>query len=109
MTPVSTGVTQGYWCVSGHPAHPDFHGMVPSQQVISPSTSSATDNRKPQNLDPRGKGHGGGAEPAKDITPAVTGAHGTLGDRGGGTDRMLHVRGSMTLLGGFKIHENPRF
>lgn len=87
MTLVSTGVTQGCWCVSGQPAHPDFHGMVPSQQVclyLPPAQQQTTDDLRAQ-IQEAGEVVGR-VESAKDVTPAVTGMHCMLGAGGRGAD-----------------------
>lgn len=103
-TLVSIGVIQGRWYVSGHPAHPDFHGMVSSQKVRllpPPAQQQTTDNRRAQIQVARV----GTVESAKDITPVVTGTYCILGAQGRMwvQTRVFHVTGRLTFWGAFKI------
>lgn len=104
MTRVSTGVTQGRWCVSGHPAHPDFHGMSPSQQICLSFHQAS--NRQQKTSEPRPKWRerwrGEGKPPR--TSSLLWQAHVACREIGEGTQiRVLHVTGTMTSLGAFKI------
>lgn len=108
MTLVSTGITQGCWCVSGHPAHPDFHGTIPSQQVclyLPPAQRQTTDNLMAPI--PEATKVVGRVEWAKDISPAVTGtARTACWEAGGGVwSREVHVTSRLIFRGAFKISQ----
>ena len=111
MTLVSTGITQGCWCISGHPAHADFHGTIPSQQVclyLPPIQQETTDSLTGQIQEARKVV--GRVESAKDIPPAVTGTQGMLGAWGRGGEEGITC-GWQTAFWGvpLKYHESLRF
>ena len=104
MTPVSTGVTQGCWCVSGHPAHPDFHGMIPSQQICLSFHQASNGQQKTSEPRPKRRERWRGEGKPPRTSSLLWQAHVACWAIGEGTQiRMLQVTGMMTSLGAFQI------
>ena len=104
MTRVSTGVTQGRWCVSGHPARPDFHGMIPSQQICLSFHQASNRQQKTSEPRPRRRERWRGEWKPPRTSSLLWQAHVACREVGEGTQiRVLQVTGMATSLGAFKI------